>query len=259
MAMMLIVRLLVVVLLSLVLVLPTSAQDEMVDGGDTPAQTDAPPAGEEPTSVPPTLQPTAIPPTPVPTLAPTAVPGPGAILLSDNFDDPSQARLPVASGAPERSLGYIDGQYEIRNGDPDPGGVVGVRLPGTYTDSTIAVDARVVGGPDNPRRIILECRGAPSGQSSYRLRVYPDRQRFQIERLQGRQAVTLLELPTTAVRPDSFNHIEFTCAGTSLSATINGVAVGQTQDSTFTTGEHGIGLAGSGAVARFDNLVVTQR
>ena len=67
---------------------------------------------------------------------------------------------------------------------------------------------------------------------------------------------------SAAIRPGTaVNRLELSCAGSTISASINGVQVATAQDSAYRGGGmwFGTGTAGSAGEVRFDNLVVTQR
>src|SRR5581483_11465515 len=82
---------------------------------------------------------------------------PGAIIAQDDFSDASKGLLPSITIEPNRSsVGYIDGEYEIRNGDTE-GRLVGVNLAGSYSDTTLAFDARLLQGPTSSG-IVAICR-----------------------------------------------------------------------------------------------------
>lgn len=211
-------------------------------------------------------EPTAAP-EPAPPPAPEATPrptGPGAVLFEDNFDDPTKATLPLGPSDPNtRSQGYVGGKYEIVNGltGQSVGTWVGPTIPGIYSDTSIAMDARVFGGPDT-RSIVLTCRRQPAGNSGVWVAVRPQEQRFFIYRGDGAPSpfITLLDQRSAAIRQgDVMNHLELSCVGNAMTLTINGVQVAQVQDSAFALGRHAFGVAGTGSTARFDNLVLTQR
>ncbi|MER3406711.1 MAG: hypothetical protein C4289_17385 [Chloroflexota bacterium] len=79
--------------------------------------------------------------------APSSVPRAGPVLLAESFDDPARGVLPQSSSAPALWLvGYQNGEYVVSSVDPFRSGALGVRLPNTYTDVTLAVDARLTQG-----------------------------------------------------------------------------------------------------------------
>jgi hypothetical protein len=252
------------ILLVFAVVLPVVAQDEV----DTPMVDEAPPAEESPPApdVQPAPTPTAQPTTP-PTVA-TATPqasGPGTTLLSDNFDDPTRAQLPLAPTGGVRSQGYADGEYEVINGAPSPEGVQDVSVPGRFSDTSISIDARLYGGITNRRNAYVMCRATQRSEdprnAGYVFRIYPDSQMFELIRREAPDRITvLLNQASTAIRQgEATNRLELTCAGNTIRASVNGVAVATVQDGMYQAGQHRIGAGGSGTTVRFDNLVVTQR
>jgi hypothetical protein len=197
---------------------------------------------------------------PQPTVAPRPT-GPGAVLLEDNFEDPTRAMLPLTSPNPStRSMGYVDGEYEIQSGLTTPG-VVGAAVPETGSDTSIAIDGRVYGGPET-RGIYVLCRwSSPDGVvAAYRFGVLPAQGRFTLERQDGTRVVSLVGQSSGTIRGgESVNRIELTCVRPSITASINGTQVAAIQDPTYATGRHFVGVNGAGSTGRFDDLVVTQR
>lgn len=237
------------------------------------AQDETPPPAEEESTPDPSEDQTVVTPDPTAVPQPTAPPpatatprptGPGAVLLEDNFDDPTRATLPLASTDPNnRSQGYVGGEYEITNGQTGQtvGFWVGPTVPGIYSDTSIAFDARVFGGPDT-RHIVLTCRRQTTANSGVWVAVRPQEQRFLFYRGDGAPSpfVTLLDQRSTAIRQgEAMNNIELSCVGNTMTLSVNGVQVGQVQDTAYASGRHAFGVAGTGSTARFDNLVVTQR
>jgi Beta-propeller repeat len=194
--------------------------------------------------------------------AQTAAPA-SEVLLADNFDDPSAGQLTVGSDQPEREdRGYVDGEYFIKKLDPTRAGGPTTWLPGDYADATLSVDARLV-GPVTDRFVALICRSQGElSLSDYDLLVDPSGGRFMLARFDGGNLVGLARwTPSAAINGGTgTNHIELTCAGPTLSATINGTQVVRLLDRTFSQGGMGL-LVGTSreeltVEARFDNLVV---
>lgn len=131
-----------------------------------------------------------------------------------------------------------------------------VALPGAYGDSTISVDARLV-GETRRRQVVVYCR------SGYALGIEPDARAFFLFRREGGVNHTLADWqPSPAIHSGhETNRVELTCVGTTISASINGTIVASVEDDTFQTGAHYLQAGGPGltAQARFDNLRVTQR
>jgi hypothetical protein len=197
--------------------------------------------------------------TPVPAATATPLPGPGAVLLSDNFDDPSRAQLPISSDDQE-SQGYVSGEYEIINGRAELNSLSDVLVPGRYSDSSTSIDARITGGTQGRRAVGLTCR---QEAGSYGMDVYPDDQRVHLFWRQPNVPGTNTFIDNrsiSAIRTgDAVNRLELACVGSVIAASVNGVVVGSVNDTRYTSGRHRIVVRGSGARARFDNLVVTQR
>lgn len=194
-----------------------------------------------------------------PAVVPTATPitGPGAILLSDNFDDPLSGRLRARGD----EAGYRDGEYFIRQSRLDSAPVE--RLPGSYADASIAVDVRLVEG----QAAHLLCREQPGFVGGYWFAIDLVRGNVIIRRfpgVAGAAASTLVNEFSSAIRRGTAsNRLELTCAGSRITASVNGTVVAAVDDGTYREGRMWIG-AGFGGVeaiteARFDNLVVTQR
>ena len=171
--------------------------------------------------------------------------------------------LPQLGSNDQGGWGYVEGEYRIATAAPFAGtttSAVSLPIPGSFRDATLAVDARLEGDTDG-RAIALTCRDQVS-VGFYGLYVTPSRQTVALGRVDyGGQSQTLATTRSDAVRPDGeSNHIELTCAGTILTASVNGTMALQAEDSVLREGRIFVGVAGAvPADARFDNLVVTQR
>ncbi len=178
-------------------------------------------------------------------------PATGAVLLADNFDDPATGRLPTG---PDR--GYVDGEYRLARLSSD---VVGVRVPGNYGDAAIAVDVRLV-DPRVGQLVSLTCGQTPG---FFQLDVEPDARQFRLGRWGGAEFTWLVDWRFSAaiMRGGSPNRIELSCAGSTISATMNGTLVAALRDNAYVGGSLNVGLIGpvKSFEARLDNLVVTQR
>jgi hypothetical protein len=205
-------------------------------------------------------------PTPLPTVAPQATaraaPVPGDILLSDNFDDPTRAQLPLSSTAADRSQGYVGGEYEFVNGRPAVSSSQDLAIPGQFGDTSIMVDVRVLGGTSVRRGTHIACRRGTDG-GGYVLAVHPDEQRVIFLRRQtgdGAPVTLFDQRSVAAVRAgEAVNRLELRCVGSTITGTINGADVVSINDGAYSRGTHALGARGSGTITRFDNLVVTQR
>jgi hypothetical protein len=200
---------------------------------------------------------------------------PGTVLLSDSFDDAESGVLPRVSGNPEDfSLDYADGEYVIRKLNPRDNRLPTATLPGAHEDTTLAIDVRLVGATADQYAALI-CRSQfsdpPEGEtfqqsSEYRLVVLPTIGEFALTRYDASRQINLVSWQETlAINPgDQTNHVELTCAGNTISASINGVEVASVEDATYRAGAMLIGVgvlnaADVTAEARFDNLQVVQR
>jgi hypothetical protein len=209
------------------------------------------------------------PPVPSPIASPVTLSGgdPTQAAISDDFEDPAKGWLPRSfddSQRAEFSGGYEAGYYVIRARNPVNNRYFTVQAPGTYADVSVAVDARIVGDSAG-RGLGLSCRrGGPGNE--YRLILNLDRGTFAIVRLVDSRSTSLI--PFTAApsmqRGNRQNRVELTCAGASISASINGIVVATVADTTFKEGRVGlvVGTLPSNNVpieGRFDNLVITRQ
>ena len=189
---------------------------------------------------------------------------PGDTILRDDFKDPAKGKLPAESSGPSRyRRGYEGGEYVIQKIDPAWKQMPVAELPGAHQNATLAIDARLV-GETRGRYVVLVCRNSAAGH--YRLMLAPTETSFSLTRWDRDKEVILAGWQqSTAIRPGiAVNRLELTCAGDTISATINGTQVLSVQDTQHRTGGMWIGVdpgAADPAVAeaRFANLTVTQR
>ena len=103
------------------------------------------------------------------------------------------------------------------------------------------------------------------GNRGYRLRVEPARGVFRLVREDGERDTFLQRDRASAAirRGNESNRLELTCAGSTITASVNGTVVATAQDTTYRSGPlvFGVGARADNLTseARFDNLVVTQR
>ena len=227
----------------------------------------------------PTASPEVIP-SPVPAVAPPAevIPPPapsaedlptrpGTVLLHETFDDPSS---PLFWGAPrvpgQSDLGFVDGYLRVRR--LTEGGTAVFLLPADagFDDATIAVDAQLTGEVAG-RFVLLGCRRQDTEtQSGYRLAVAPDAGLFTLVRRDAAVEIPLSpwQESGTIRRGSEWNHLELTCAGSAIDASVNGQVVASVQDEVYPRGQVLLGVGvfpgqGVPAEAYFDELVVTRR
>jgi hypothetical protein len=202
---------------------------------------------------------------PSPALAQTAAPASGTVLTSDDYSNPAAALFPLASSLPTKwTLGYASGEYQIAGIDASEDAILPLAITQTTTDAMVAVDARVDGDTKDTNLGIM-CRwSVGSAPTGYELSIYP-----------AEAAITLLKLtdsgPVKLLSQNRFsgimlgnktNHLELTCAGSTITARVNGTTLGSVQDSTYSQGAPGIfvgrALGPGTASARFSSFVVTQ-
>jgi hypothetical protein len=189
----------------------------------------------------------------------------GGVLLSDDFDNPAAPRLPLGSASPFIDQGYVGGEYLIRFSPSLQESSYLVGPVTLFANVHISVSARLVGGTE-ARMVGIACRvGSKAGRASgyYVLAVFPATGRFGLQRAGPGGVIDLVPSQASAAirRGPASNHLELTCAGSTVAATINGIEVASARDTTFDTGLVALisGRSGSIAVeARFDNLVVRE-
>jgi hypothetical protein len=121
-------------------------------------------------------------------------------LVSDTFDDPSVGVLPKSSSSPSQlQQGYVDGEYQIALVDLAYHDLPAAYPPGTYTDVSVAVDARIIGEVAN-RAIDVGCRN--TGRSGYRVAVDPGRGGLTLVRIDAGDSFFLT--PAYVKLPGSF-------------------------------------------------------
>lgn len=188
----------------------------------------------------------------------------GDVLVDETFADPATRLLPATAPANATMIyGYVDGEYSLRNLEV---ATQSLPVPVDATNATIAVDARLI-GETTRRTVSVGCRFASdsTGNRGYRLRVEPGAGLFRLVREDGTRDIFLRRDSISQVirRGNESNRIEITCAGNTITATINGTVVASVIDNTYTSGSLviGVGARASGLTseARFDNLLITAR
>jgi hypothetical protein len=193
-------------------------------------------------------------------------PAAGSALVADNFEDPARG---LVEQRPVRA--YDSGEYLMKKTDMKSNIVPAVRLPGEYSNSSIAVDARLVGEAAE-RTVGLGCRARPllrpplGRAEGYRLLVEPAATRFTLIRMGEGGPVPLAEWQPsdTIASGERTNRIQLGCVGSTITGAINSVVVVSVDDDVYTDGELLFGAnihqppgPGLTVEARFDNLVVT--
>jgi hypothetical protein len=119
---------------------------------------------------------------PTPTANPSTRAAPGTVLLADNFTDEQNGWLPsgpVVNGF----VRYLDAEYQITRtsaGNLWPG----VYIPGTFADSSVALDARFINPTPTPNvALSIGCRAA--GSHGYFARIQPELRVAALVRYEG--------------------------------------------------------------------------
>jgi hypothetical protein len=183
------------------------------------------------------------------------------IVLSDDFVDAHAGWLPTLQLA-HGFTRYLDGEYQIVKTD-DGTILPGVNIPGTLTDSTIAIDVRFV-DPTPAVTLNIGCRrSGPNNGNQYYARVRPQARVAALVRSDGdttNTTVLVPETPMSSLQRDSTTHVEFSCVGTGISLSLNGAPALAVQDATYASGVDWIGAGAGGGTsdARLSHLVVTR-
>ena len=191
----------------------------------------------------------------------------GGTLFQDSLTDIVSGKLQKSALAGQQSVysvGYGADGYSVQNLSKDPQNVT-VPLPGTFQDTVMDVDVQLVNPSDN-QFATLTCRDQGDAKSAYQLRLFPTMSSAVLV-LQGNGIERALVAPTksAAVNPNGSNHVELSCVGSALTATVNGTEVLSTADGTLQQGGllFGAGAVQSGALpvnvwAKFKNLSVSR-
>jgi hypothetical protein len=206
---------------------------------------------------------------------------PGTILLADNFSDPSNGALPTTSPQPEKTqVGYVSGEYQLSVVDPSYALGAFVYAPGTYTDTTIDLDVRMLPQNKPQAGFFLRSRYAftpPRGVAGYSFGLYPLQGAFSLGRWEPSPDSTTsylinllgggaVQYSSAVKQGTAENHIQLSSDGDLLTATINGTLVASIRDETFQSGRiqfaTGFGTGGrldiSGPIdVRLANLIIT--
>ena len=173
--------------------------------------------------------------------------------------------MPLVSRAPESyTVDYVEGEYALKQTDPEYPNPLTVEIPGSYGNATLAVDARLA-EPTTDRLLLVGCRDDESnGTSGYVGLFDPNTGEAALGKIVARRIARLTDLePADGFElGDAMNHIELTCTGDQITMSINGIEAASANDSTYTDGSLWLGavaLSFENLEARFGQLVVTQR
>jgi hypothetical protein len=182
------------------------------------------------------------------------------VLLQDDFSDTGSGW--DRSDADEAVTDYADGAYRIYVASESYSAWANPNQ-GSYTDVSITVDARKVGGPDDNEFGII-CRHADP--SNYYVGTISSDGYFGFLRRVDGGSLELVGMdsmqPSDAINlGDASNSIRLDCVGNTLTLYANGTQLGSVTDSSHSSGDAGL-YAGSfdvpGTDILFDNFVVSQ-
>jgi hypothetical protein len=188
-----------------------------------------------------------------------------SVLAADNFMSSSGGLFPPTSPIPDKwQVAYLNGEYQVVGADPNAVDGTSVTTDATFGNMKVAVDARVDGDTNNTELGVV-CRwAAGNSPGGYELDVFPGSGAISLTKLRAGQRTNLLLLDQNpSVNPGGqSNHLELSCAGRTITASVNGTMVGSAEDPTFSRGSAGISIARAvnpGTVSvRFSNFMVTQ-
>lgn len=184
----------------------------------------------------------------------------GQVIDADNFDDPARGIMPRASSNAQTRLGYVAGEYQIAITDPNLESIAWIGNRQEYTNVAMAFDVRLI-GPTARRYAVIGCRSTDAGH--YRFSMDPDAGSYTFTLIEPSRTTTLRSGSSPAIRRgNASNRMEFVCAGTTLTAIINGVVVATVQDSRYGQGTSYFGVGAYAGLrltadARLDNWVIT--
>ncbi len=191
---------------------------------------------------------------------------PATVLYSDFFRDAQKSKMESTppGDASHYHFAIANNEFVITVTDPNFQQVPEAHLPGTYDDATLAVDALLQGNVEAPF-VVLGCHQPDNGDDGYRFEVDPQNQVFNLTRWSSGKATDLVaeNSPAPALIKGAVNGLALTCAGGTISASINGVRVASVQDASYDSGRFWLGTDWTtgkrGSLeAYFGNLVVTR-
>jgi hypothetical protein len=137
-------------------------------------------------------------------------------------------------------------------------------VPGSFADVSIAVDVHAI-DPLQGDYISVICRSEDPADR-YEFLLLPQSGIFVIERWlhNERAQLTASRTSPAVLSGDRTNHVELSCSGTRITATVNGALVASAADNTFRAGQVGFGIGSFSNQAashetRFSDVVALQR
>ncbi|MFB7224393.1 ricin-type beta-trefoil lectin domain protein [Streptomyces sp. NPDC056227] len=199
-------------------------------------------------------------------------PAPGALDLpyADTFDTPATTTSPkyfsdmngafqtvtCGGGRSGTCLRQMAPTTPIRWTDEPYNAPYTIMGDGRWSNYTVSVDTMLEkkGSIEVLGRVNQQAKNN-NGLNAYHLRV-SDTGAWSIDKSDSRWTFTTLASGTTiALGTGSWHHIAFTFEGSTLSAMVDGVTVGSATDSSYTTGQAGLGVTGY-ETDQFDNFAL---
>lgn len=193
-----------------------------------------------------------------PAVSTTASSGGGSVFAAEDFSKPTSVVLPntcLGTQPPgEVHCDYLTGEYQLAVVDPnfDQGALVypTLLLP---PDVTVALDVHLANAGTALSDIWIRCRTnffPPASAGAYSFGIQPTEGTFTLSRLDagpGSSTSSVVNLlgskrPQGPVhRGTASNHVELTCKGDAVTASINGIQVASVHDSTYASGRVQLG------------------
>jgi len=201
----------------------------------------------------------------------------GTILLSDPLQD-SGARTLSESSDSKFLDRFFEGAYQLAKLDPGSSGTAGMVVRGPwYVDVSVDLDARLTAVTSIQDFVEVSCRrkvvsfanGIYQLGGGYKLIFWPAQGGFDLRDADTGVSLTGIQHLPGQPLGDKVHHLQLTCSGSAISASVDGTSVGPVQNTAHVSGqvylEAGVGITGPSGPglpatidARLSNLVLTQ-
>jgi hypothetical protein len=194
----------------------------------------------------------------------------GTAVVSDSLMDAATGVLPPTFSGAGYQGGYVQGEYQVQKVDPAATNTASQEIPVNYADVTIAVDTHLASLDQNSnsgQEVLLACRLVhPDGMTAngYRLYFAPATGSWSLARVDPTSTVPLSTGQMSDSTASSPHHLQLTCSGSTIAASVDQMQLVSVQDSTYTVGKPAIGAAVDASSlpgtidARFSDLVLSQ-
>jgi hypothetical protein len=194
----------------------------------------------------------------------------GTAVVSDSLMDAATGILPPTFSGPGYQAGYLQGEYQVQKVDPAATNSASLEIPVNYADVTIDVDTHLASLDQNGnsgQEVLLGCRQVhPDGMTAngYRLYFTPATGTWSLVRVDPTTTVPLSTGQMSDSTASSPHHLQLTCSGSTIAASVDAIELASVKDSTYTVGKPAIGAAVDASSlpgtidARFSDLVLSQ-